>query len=392
MIGGWEEVKSGGENKPTRRHTDSTGGEQRSRAQRWRTDSGRYHYTKRLTNDHDQRYDLAVIVGSQVSSVVNLRNHGQCNEYAAPPLREVEPHNHYCNEQYRVTAKYRKKLQRWKKQGRAGTAPGVAVYCGESAHLQPGTDRVFLSEDEANTVLKRFPRANSFLEEIKQGNIERECREELCSYEEAREAFENDERTPPWEARSRHNAIASATWQRSADRCYVAEMQKEFWKEYTSDHENSNTDSSWYPFYLAFPLVTVLFVTLLVLLLVWRCVFKKKARRRTAYAPRGMRENNTEAGPDHDMGSQQRSNVLCTVEDAFRAGHPTGVLDYDIRSDTLSAGLSICDPPPSYEEATGERGIRVIEPQQNPLEPPPQYEEIATCASVMIPRELANVK
>ncbi|CAJ0943667.1 unnamed protein product [Ranitomeya imitator] len=42
----------------------STGGEQRSRAQRWRTDSGRYRYTKRLSNDHDQRYDLAVIVGN----------------------------------------------------------------------------------------------------------------------------------------------------------------------------------------------------------------------------------------------------------------------------------------------------------------------------------------
>lgn len=54
---------------------------------------------------------------------------------------------------------------------------------------------VFLSEDKANSVLKRFPRANGFLEEIKQGNIERECQEELCSYEEAREAFENDEKT-----------------------------------------------------------------------------------------------------------------------------------------------------------------------------------------------------
>ncbi|KAM4044757.1 transmembrane gamma-carboxyglutamic acid protein 1 [Anomaloglossus baeobatrachus] len=222
---------------------------------------------------------------------------------------------------------------------------------------------VFLSEDEANSILKRFPRANSFLEEIKQGNIERECREELCSYEEAREAFENDERT------------------------------KEFWKEYTSGHDSSSTDSSWYPFYLAFPLITVFFVVLLVLLLVWRCVFRKKARRRTAYAPRGVREN-TEAGPDHDMGSQQHANVLCTVEDAFnRAGHSAGALDYDIRSDTLSAGFTNCDPPPSYEEATGERGIRVIEPQQNPTEPPPQYEEIATCASVVtIPREVANVK
>lgn len=33
------------------------------------------------------------------------------------------------------------------------------------------------------------------LEEMKQGNIQRECREEICTYEEAREAFENDEKT-----------------------------------------------------------------------------------------------------------------------------------------------------------------------------------------------------
>lgn len=30
---------------------------------------------------------------------------------------------------------------------------------------------------------------------MKQGNIQRECREEVCTYEEAREAFENDEKT-----------------------------------------------------------------------------------------------------------------------------------------------------------------------------------------------------
>ncbi|KAG8586894.1 hypothetical protein GDO81_005512 [Engystomops pustulosus] len=223
---------------------------------------------------------------------------------------------------------------------------------------------VFLSENQANSILKRFPRANSFLEEIKQGNIERECREELCSYEEAREAFENDERT------------------------------KEFWKEYTRGQEDTSTDSSWYPFYLAFPLITVFFVVLLILLLVWRCVFKKKARRRTAYASRGAGENATEEGTEHGMGSQQHTNVLCTVEDAFnRAGHSSGLVDYDVRSDTLSAGFSNCDPPPSYEEATGERVVRVSEPLQNPTEPPPQYEEIATCASVVtIPCEVTNVK
>lgn len=54
---------------------------------------------------------------------------------------------------------------------------------------------VFLPADAAHSVLRRLPRANFLLEEVKQGNIQRECREEICTYEEAREAFENDEKT-----------------------------------------------------------------------------------------------------------------------------------------------------------------------------------------------------
>lgn len=59
----------------------------------------------------------------------------------------------------------------------------------------PCLSTVFLPAETAHAVLRRFPRANFFLEEMKQGNIQRECREELCNYEEAREAFENDEKT-----------------------------------------------------------------------------------------------------------------------------------------------------------------------------------------------------
>lgn len=54
---------------------------------------------------------------------------------------------------------------------------------------------VFLTGEKANSVLKRYPRANGLFEEIRQGNIERECKEEVCTYEEAREAFENHEKT-----------------------------------------------------------------------------------------------------------------------------------------------------------------------------------------------------
>ncbi|XP_075857149.1 vitamin K-dependent protein S [Microcebus murinus] len=53
----------------------------------------------------------------------------------------------------------------------------------------------FLSKQHASQVLVRKRRANSLLEETKQGNLERECIEELCNKEEAREVFENDPET-----------------------------------------------------------------------------------------------------------------------------------------------------------------------------------------------------
>lgn len=55
---------------------------------------------------------------------------------------------------------------------------------------------VFIENKEASSVLQRQRRANSNrLEEVIPGNLERECIEEKCSYEEAREVFENEEKT-----------------------------------------------------------------------------------------------------------------------------------------------------------------------------------------------------
>ncbi|MBN3303483.1 FA7 factor, partial [Amia calva] len=55
---------------------------------------------------------------------------------------------------------------------------------------------VFLRRQEAHAILQRHKRANTGLfEELKQGNLERECFEEKCSHEEAREVFEDDEKT-----------------------------------------------------------------------------------------------------------------------------------------------------------------------------------------------------
>ena len=54
---------------------------------------------------------------------------------------------------------------------------------------------VFLTRSQASQFIRRFKRANQIFEEILPGNIERECVEETCSREEAREAFEDDQAT-----------------------------------------------------------------------------------------------------------------------------------------------------------------------------------------------------
>lgn len=49
--------------------------------------------------------------------------------------------------------------------------------------------------------MHRQRRANSFLEELRSGSLERECREEQCSFEEAREIFQDTERAVSWPCR-----------------------------------------------------------------------------------------------------------------------------------------------------------------------------------------------
>lgn len=58
-----------------------------------------------------------------------------------------------------------------------------------------GSSQLSLSPEEANEFLRRHRRANHMFEETKKGHLERECVEERCSKEEAREVFENDPET-----------------------------------------------------------------------------------------------------------------------------------------------------------------------------------------------------
>ncbi|XP_029297936.1 coagulation factor IXa [Cottoperca gobio] len=60
----------------------------------------------------------------------------------------------------------------------------------------PASGPVFLSAQAADRVLRRHRRDNTgVFEELLQGNLERECVEEMCDLEEAREIFENDDKT-----------------------------------------------------------------------------------------------------------------------------------------------------------------------------------------------------
>ncbi|XP_027722385.1 vitamin K-dependent protein Z-like isoform X2 [Vombatus ursinus] len=68
--------------------------------------------------------------------------------------------------------------------------------CFLTFSLHQSEQSVFWPASKANEVIVRTKRARSFiLEEILKGNLERECFEEKCVYEEAREVFENNEKT-----------------------------------------------------------------------------------------------------------------------------------------------------------------------------------------------------
>lgn len=57
------------------------------------------------------------------------------------------------------------------------------------------TKSIFFSRQDANRVLKVQKRANTIMEELRPGNLERECYEEKCDLEEANEIFETREET-----------------------------------------------------------------------------------------------------------------------------------------------------------------------------------------------------
>ncbi|XP_023562061.1 transmembrane gamma-carboxyglutamic acid protein 3 isoform X2 [Octodon degus] len=114
---------------------------------------------------------------------------------------------------------------------------------------------VFLEAKNAHSVLKRFPRANEFLEELRQGTIERECMEEICSYEEVKEVFENKEKT------------------------------MEFWKGYPNAvYSVRDPSQSSDAMYVVVPLLGVALLIVIALFIIWRCQLQKATRHHPSYA------------------------------------------------------------------------------------------------------------
>ncbi|XP_029460529.1 coagulation factor VII [Rhinatrema bivittatum] len=101
--------------------------------------------------------------------------------------------------------------------------------------LPLSTFAVFLSPEEANNLLRiRQRRANSWFEELKLGSLERECIEEVCSFEEAREIFRDDRRTKEfWKTYIDEDQCASNPCQnggtcRDAFQSYVCQCAEDY--------------------------------------------------------------------------------------------------------------------------------------------------------------------
>ncbi|XP_050569409.1 transmembrane gamma-carboxyglutamic acid protein 3 [Cygnus atratus] len=226
--------------------------------------------------------------------------------------------------------------------------------------------RAFLGARNAHSVLKRFPRANGFLEEIRQGTIERECIEEVCSYEEVKEVFENKEKT------------------------------MEFWKGYTNSvysvkdpgHNTERSDAM----YVVVPLLGVALLIVIALFIIWRCQLQKATRHRPSYAQNRYLASRTGRSLPRVMvyrersqsqGENQREASNRGAGDGRAGGTPQqdGTLCPPEHSVSVLSRLSSATPPPSYEEVTGHpESSSSEETSISYNDPPPKYEEIVAAA------------
>ncbi|KAE8583828.1 hypothetical protein XENTR_v10020703 [Xenopus tropicalis] len=208
---------------------------------------------------------------------------------------------------------------------------------------------LFLGPQDAHNVLRRYPRANGLLEELRQGTIERECMEEICSYEEVKEVYESKEKT------------------------------MEFWRSYMSSLYSVRDPSQWPQrtdsVFVVLPLLGLAFLIIIVLFVIWRCQLHKIAGHPPSYTSQNCYLQN------RSTRSIPRVIIYRETAPTLHQQEPP-----NSRTTTYSEGialppqhplprLSTCAPPPSYEEVTGAQG----EEERSGVhycDPPPKYEEI----------------
>jgi len=86
-----------------------------------------------------------------------------------------------------------------------------------------------LSQSTATQFLSRQRRANSLFEESKKGNLERECIEELCDKEEAREIFENNPETVGEEQRPPGEMHPEMDWAGGENASHRSDLGCDLW-------------------------------------------------------------------------------------------------------------------------------------------------------------------
>lgn len=184
-------------------------------------------------------------------------------------------------------------------------------------HEDSQNQEVFVDEGDANSFLGRHLLFNRFDFEIfVPGNLERECYEEVCNYEEAREVFENVPAT------------------------------NDFWKKYTADQDShsSRVDVT----SLLVGLITAGVVLVVAGLLIW-------------YFCQGKCKNNLSRGGSVQVPRRRRSNATLIIrrleevslQPVFPSAVPHHLEDLDL------PGL------PSYEQAIARNGPHDA--------PPPPY-------------------
>lgn len=182
-----------------------------------------------------------------------------------------------------------------------------------SHHEVPEDPEVFVGESNAKLFLGRHLLLNRFdFEMFVPGNLERECIEEICNYEEAREVFEN---IPDTDA---------------------------FWKEYTKDKNPARVDVT----ALLVGLICSAVVLVVICVLIWYlCQAKCKGDlSRRASSIRGRPRSNA-------------SLIMRRLDEVSRQ---------PVLSPTSRPPLDVEDPPglPTYEQAISSSG-------QHDAPPPP---------------------